>query len=51
MASAGACVLDRAAKDPVSAKHLKEILDAFMERDRDRELFDLDPRPPAGDSE
>ena len=41
---AGACVLDRAAKDPDSARHLKEILDAFLERDRDRALFDLPPR-------
>ena len=40
---AGACVLDRAAKDPDSARHLKEILDAFLERDRDRALFDLPP--------
>ena len=42
---AGACVLDRATKDPDLALHLKEILDAFLERDRDRELFDLPPRP------
>ena len=41
---AGACVLDRAAKDPDSARHLKEILDAFLERDRDRQLFDLPPK-------
>ena len=41
---AGACVLDLAAKDPDSARHLKEILDAFLERDRDRALFDLPPR-------
>ena len=41
---AGACVLDRAAKDPVSAKHLKEILDVFLERDRDHQLFDLPPK-------
>ena len=39
---AGACVLDRAAKDPDSARHLKEILDAFL--GRDRALFDLPPR-------
>ena len=42
---AGACVLDRADKDPVSARHLKEILDAFLTKSQDRALFDLPPRP------
>ena len=42
---AGACVLDRADKDPVSARHLKEILDAFLTKPQDRALFDLPPRP------
>ena len=47
---AGACVLDRAAKDPDSARHLKEILDAFLERERDRALFDLPPRQDSNQS-
>ena len=38
---AGACVLDRADKDPVSARHLQEILDAFLTKPQDRALFDL----------
>ena len=38
---AGACVLDRAAKDQVLERHLKEILDAFLTKPKDRELFDL----------
>ena len=42
---AGASVLDRADKDPVSARHLKEILDAFLTKPQDRALFDLPPRP------
>ena len=42
---AGACVLDRADKDLVSARHLKEILDAFLTKPQDRALFDLPPRP------
>ena len=41
---AGACVLDRADKDPASAQHLKEILDAFLTKPQDRALFDLPPR-------
>ena len=42
---AGACLLDRAANDPSTARLLTEILDAFLVRDRDRALFDLPPRP------
>ena len=38
---AGACVLDRADKDQASARHLREILDAFLTKPKDRELFDL----------
>ena len=41
---AGACVLDRADKDQASARHLKEILDAFLTKPQDRALFDLPPR-------
>ena len=41
---AGACVLDRAAKDPDSARHLKEILNAFLTKPQDRVLFDLPPK-------
>ena len=42
---AGACVLDRADKDQASARHLKEILDAFLTKPQDLALFDLPPRP------
>ena len=42
---AGACVLDRADKDQAAARHLKEILDAFLTKPQDRALFDLAPRP------
>ena len=45
---AGACVLDRADKDPVSARHFREILDAFLTKPQDRALFDLPPRPTDG---
>ena len=41
---AGACVLDRADKDPDSARHLKKILDAFLTKPQDRALFDLPPK-------
>ena len=41
---AGACVLDRADKAPGSARHLKEILDAFLTKPQDRALFDLEPK-------
>ena len=36
--------------DPVSMKRVRKGLDEFLERDRDRALFDLAPRPPAEDS-
>ena len=36
--------------DPVSMKRVSKGLDEFLERDRDRELFGLAPRPPADDS-
>ena len=42
---AGACVLDRADKDPDAARHLRKILDAFLTKPQDRALFDLPPRP------
>ena len=42
---AGACVLDRADKDPASARHLRELLDAFLTKPPDRALFDLAHRP------
>ena len=41
---AGAWVLDRAAQDPASARHLKQDLDAFLTKPQDRALFDLAPR-------
>ena len=41
----GACAMDIAAKDPSFARILRHSLDAFLERERDRELFDLPPRP------
>ncbi len=42
---AGARVLDRADKDPASARNLKkEILDAFLTKPQDRALFDLEPK-------
>ena len=37
-------MLDRADKDPGSARHLKEILDAFLTKPQDRALFDLKPK-------
>ena len=42
---AGACVLNRADKDPDAARHLKEILDAFLTKPQDRAVFDLPPCP------
>ena len=43
----GACAMDIAAKDPSFARILRHSLDAFLERDRDRELFDLPPKEAA----
>ena len=37
-------MLDRADKDPVPARHLKESLDAFLTKPQDRALFDLEPK-------
>ena len=34
--------------DPVSMKRVSRGLDEFLERDRDRELFDLPTRPDPG---
>ena len=42
---AGAWVLARAAKDQEAARQLTQGLDGFLERDRDRALFNLGPRP------
>ena len=42
---AGAWVLARADQDQEAARQLTEGLDGFLERDRDRALFDLAPRP------
>ena len=43
----GACAMDIAAKDPSFTRILRHSLDAFLERDRDRELFDLAPKEAA----
>ena len=40
----GACAMDIAANDPGFARILRHSLDAFLERPRDRELFDLPPK-------
>ena len=37
-------MLDRANRDPAAARHLKEILDAFLTKPQDRALFDLPPK-------
>ena len=42
---AGALVLARAAQDTKANQQLTEGLDEFLERDRDRALFNLGPRP------
>ena len=42
---AGAWVLARAAQDQEADRQLTQGLDGFLERDRDRALFDLAPRP------
>ena len=42
---AGAWVLARAAQDTKADRQLTEGLDEFLERDRDRALFNLGPRP------
>ena len=42
---AGAMVLDRIARKDLSEKLFKADMDRFLERDQDRVLFDLPPRP------
>ena len=42
---AGAMVLDRVARGDLSEKLFKADLDRFLERDQDRALFELPPRP------
>ena len=42
---AGAWVLARADQDPEAARQLTQGLDGFLERDRDRALFNYGPRP------
>ena len=42
---AGAMVLDRVARKELSEKLFKADMDRFLERDQDRALFDLPPRP------
>lgn len=42
---AGAMVLDRVARKDLSEKLFKADMDLFLERDQDRALFGLPPRP------
>ena len=42
---AGAMVLDRVARGEWPAEHFQAALDRFLERDQDRALFELPPRP------
>lgn len=42
---AGAMVLDRVARKDLSEKLFKADMDRFLERDQDRALFGLPPRP------
>ena len=42
---AGAMVLDRVARKDLSEKLFKADMDSFLERDQDRALFGLPPRP------
>ena len=42
---AGAMVLDRVARGDLSEKLFKADMDRFLERDQDRALFGLPPRP------
>ena len=46
---AGSWVLSRADQDPEAARRLNQGLDGFLERDRDRALFNLGPRRQAHD--
>ena len=42
---AGAMVLDRVARGDLSEKLFKADMDRFLDRDQDRALFELPPRP------
>ena len=42
---AGAMVFDRVARGEVSEQRFKADIDRFLERDQDRALFGLSPRP------
>ena len=42
---AGAMVLDRVARKELAEKLFKADMDRFLERDQDRALFGLPPRP------
>ena len=42
---AGAMVLDRVARKDLSEKLFKADMDRFLEREQDRALFELPPRP------
>ena len=42
---AGAMVLDRVARKDLSEKLFKADMDRFLDRDQDRALFGLPPRP------
>ena len=41
----GSCIDSVSQADPVSMTQLMKGLDEFLERDQDRALFDLPPRP------
>ena len=41
----GAMVLDRVARGDLSEKLFKADMDRFLEREQDRALFELPPRP------
>ena len=43
---AGAMVLDRVERGAVAEKLFLDDMDRFLERDKDRALFDLPPLPP-----
>ena len=45
---AGAWVLHEAGRSQAAAAKLRRDLDGFLERDRDRALFELEPRAGAG---
>ena len=43
----GAMVLDQVQRGECSEKRLKDGMDRFLEKDRDRAVFELPPRSPA----